>query len=116
MLHPREDYARIQDPTGKIPMEEPVFMLRGQDPNAAGLVREWARLNDRDGGDRRLSRMAYIHADKMDAWPVKKQSDLPDNIDHPEDEVRPATERIDHPDDEQPAEPESQNKAGSGLS
>jgi hypothetical protein len=31
MLHAREDYNRIQDPENKIPEDEPVFLLRGQD-------------------------------------------------------------------------------------
>lgn len=62
MKHARADYNRLQDPEGKIPMEEPVFIIRGQDnysgsailayadlvevanPQLAGLVRDWARF------------------------------------------------------------------------
>ena len=29
MKHARDDYNRIQDPAGKIPEDEPVFLLRG---------------------------------------------------------------------------------------
>jgi hypothetical protein len=31
MKHARPDYDHIQDPTGKIPADEPVMMFRGQD-------------------------------------------------------------------------------------
>ena len=31
MLHARTDYDHIQDPTGKIPADEPVVLLRAQD-------------------------------------------------------------------------------------
>ena len=77
MLHPREDYARIQDPAGLIPENEPVFLLRAQDKIAVDTVRFWAMLNKQMGGDPKLSEMAFGHAHKMDEWPVKKLADLP---------------------------------------
>ena len=67
MLHPREDYARIQDPAGLIPEDEPVFLMRAQDKVAAGIVRQWALANTQLGGDLKLSRMAIEHAKKMEA-------------------------------------------------
>ena len=77
MLHPRKDYARIQDPAGLIPEDEPVFLLRAQDVAAAGVVRFWAESNMRMGGDPVLSSLAQNHASLMEAWPVKKLADLP---------------------------------------
>ena len=77
MLHPRKDYQRIQDPAGLIPEDEPVFLLRAQDKLAKYVVRYWADLNDQYGGDTKLSQTARDHADKMDAWLVKKLADLP---------------------------------------
>lgn len=77
MLHPREDYARIQDPAGLIPKDEPVFLLRAQDAAAAGTVRFWADSNSRMGGDPELSLRALRHAELMEAWPVHKLADLP---------------------------------------
>lgn len=76
MRHARDDYNRIQDPEGKIPEDEPVFLLRAQDSIAAEVVRKWAELNDLSGGDSRLSEMARAQADKMGAWPKKKLADL----------------------------------------
>jgi hypothetical protein len=76
MIHARDDYNRIQDPAFLIPQEEPVFLIRGQDPNGAKLVRKWAEMNLQDGGDSRLSDLAMNHAIKMEAWPTKKKSDL----------------------------------------
>lgn len=41
MIHARRDYDHIQDPTGKIPLDEPVFLVRGQDPNGWRTVVSW---------------------------------------------------------------------------
>ena len=76
MLHARNDYNRMQDPDGKIPTDEPVFLIRGQDIVGANAVRAWADLNDKAGGAAEASRLAREHADKMDAWPRKKPCDL----------------------------------------
>lgn len=76
MKHERDDYNRIQDPSNKIPDEEPVFLLRAQDFIAADVVRKWAELNDENGGDPILSKLAREQADRMDAWPKKKMADL----------------------------------------
>jgi len=77
IIHPRKDYESIQDPRGIIPKNEPVFLLRAQDKVAADTVRHWAYLNDEAGGDPILSAGIRDHADKMEAWPVKKLADLP---------------------------------------
>lgn len=76
MRHARADYDRIQDPAGLIPVEEPVFLLRGQDRNAAAAVRVWAKLVEDEGGSPEIVAAARDHADKMDAWPKKKTPDL----------------------------------------
>jgi hypothetical protein len=68
MKHAREDYNRIQDPVGKIPADEPVFLLRAQDKSAPDTVRGWALENLRNGGDVQLSKLAERHADAMEAW------------------------------------------------
>jgi hypothetical protein len=75
MKHARGDYNRIQDPAELIPEDEPVFLIRGQDVVGASVVREWARANDRVGGDPELSALANAQADRMDAWPKKKKAD-----------------------------------------
>jgi hypothetical protein len=80
MKHAREDYSPIQDPRQgieRIPDDEPVFLIRGQDKAGAGTVRVWAVLNDLLGGDPRASKKARDHADQMDRWPAKKLADLP---------------------------------------
>ena len=75
MKHARPDYNRIQDPEAKIPEDEPVFLIRGQDQVASKVVRHWADLNDEAGGDPELSANARDQADKMDEWPTKKKAD-----------------------------------------
>lgn len=78
MKHARPDYNRIQDPAGLIAKDEPVFLLRGQDAQAAQIVRRYAYELERCGGDPVLIKMARDHAAKMDAWPKKKQPDITD--------------------------------------
>ena len=79
MKHARKDYNRIQDPDGKIPDDEPVFLIRGQDASGPATVRAWADFNDLAGGDPELSRLAREHAKLMDRWPTKKPADLDTN-------------------------------------
>jgi hypothetical protein len=76
MLHARSDYSRIQDPDGKIPNDEPVFLLRGQDKHAAAVVRFYAFLVAQDGGDPEVVSRAHDQADRMDAWPKHKAPDI----------------------------------------
>ena len=75
MKHARNDYDRIQDPSGKIPEEEPVFLLRGQDKFAAKAVRAYARLVEAESPE--IAKRAFEQADLMDKWPVKKIPDGP---------------------------------------
>ena len=42
MKHARADYSHIQDSTGKIGENEPVFLLRGKDKQAPGVIEYWA--------------------------------------------------------------------------
>ena len=75
MRHARADYAHIQDPSGKIPEDEPVFILRGQDMSAPATLHFWAEENLRNGGDKSLSDLAIAHALRMSSWPKKKPAD-----------------------------------------
>lgn len=81
MRHARDDYQRIQDPAGKIPDDEPVFLLRGQDHAAAHAVRYYADILEAWNADPEIIRKAREHADRMEAWPTKKIPDLPAGID-----------------------------------
>ena len=81
MKHDRSDYNRIQDPDGLIPVDEPVFLLRGQDMSAAETVRYWADLNDMNGGNPEASAAARAQANAMDLWPKKKPADLVKAVD-----------------------------------
>ncbi len=76
MKYGRNDYQHIQDPAGKIPEDEPVFLLRGQDKHAARVVRFYADCVDADDGKPEIVQGACFHADLMDAWPVKKAPDV----------------------------------------
>lgn len=101
MIHARDDYnKRIQVPDNVIPSDEPVFLLRAQDPDAAKVVRFWSRLHlirlmlyeqklkfkngkltkeDRKQLDRlrAMNNIAMEHAALMEQWrPKKKIADM----------------------------------------
>lgn len=79
MKHARADYqGRIIDQAGKIPEDEPVFLLRGQDLAAPEAVRAWAEENERLGGNHELSQSAREHADLMEAWQAEHTSKVAD--------------------------------------
>lgn len=83
MKHARPDYDRIQDPSGKIPADEPVFLLRGQDYAAGDTVRRWAYLSDLNGADPKIIELARSHAAEMDAW-AAEHGKVPDLNQPPE--------------------------------
>lgn len=68
MIHARPDYSRFQDPHNKIPMDEPVFLLRGQDRFAPELLLRWAAKLRLAGGQPRLAELVEGHAQKMLDW------------------------------------------------
>lgn len=61
----------------RIPADEPVFLIRGQDVVGGDAVRAWADLAEVAGADPSIVSIAREHAAKMDAWPKKKTPDLP---------------------------------------
>lgn len=77
MKHARPDYDRIQDPSGKIPDNEPVFLLRGQDKLAAIVLRYYARLAITAGCQSDLICATLRQADEMALWHTQKIPDLP---------------------------------------
>lgn len=78
MKHARKDYQHIQDDTGRIPKDEPVFLLRGQDQCAADAVRFYAHLVEQRGGDPEVVRASRAQADAMAAWKTHKLPDVND--------------------------------------
>jgi len=78
MKHAREDYNRIQDPENKIPEDEPVFILRGQDWLAPGLLFEWAKKLREVGGDENMASKVENHAKEMINWQQNVKSKIPD--------------------------------------
>jgi len=78
MIHAREDYNRIQDPSGLIPDEEPVFLLRATDRAAPCAIEAWAREAARIGASQEIVDMAMGHAKYMEAWQTAHGSKVPD--------------------------------------
>ncbi len=78
MKHARQDYNRIQDPEGKIPMDEPVFLIRGQDAVAPEAVEAWANLAELAGADANIIEAAMRQAREMRRWGKEVFDKIPD--------------------------------------
>lgn len=78
MFHIRKDYNRIQDPDGKIPDDEPVFLIRGQDKVAAKVVEYYAMCAAKEGADLELVNMCHKQARNMREWNLKHVCKIPD--------------------------------------
>ena len=81
MIHARDDYnnGRIRDCKGKIPADEPVFLLRGQDPFAVDMINHYINLHiEHYGPGTIIVQQLEQHIQRVIKWPVKKKTDLPD--------------------------------------
>lgn len=78
MKHAREDYSRIQDPEGKIPEEEPVFLIRGQDVVGPNAVLHWAELAESQGANVDIVQSAREQALRMRDWQRLNVAKIPD--------------------------------------
>lgn len=75
----RKDYnGRIVDTQNKIPQDEPVFLLRGQDELAPRLLLMWAMEVRLRGGDPNMASEAEAHAQEMINWQKTHKVKTPD--------------------------------------
>jgi hypothetical protein len=84
MKHARTDYDRIQDPSGLIPLDEPVFLIRGKDIAGPSTLEFWAMEAAKSGAAPHICRAAQEQARAMRAWqkhgyPSVKIPDMPEN-------------------------------------
>jgi len=65
-----------------IPWDEPVFLLRAQDPFAVARVKAWLEEAVAAGIDRRLIDLVRRHIKLMNDWPIRKTPEfvLPKNV------------------------------------
>lgn len=83
MLHAREDYNRIQDPEGKIPEDEPVFLIRAQDVLARSVLGFYVEAAKAIDAQPELIQLVKEHAVRMAIWQEEhgyKYPDLPNNV------------------------------------
>jgi hypothetical protein len=83
VIHARSDYNHIQDPTGKIPADEPVFILRGTDVCAPDAISHWAHLAEQRGAKADIINAALDQATAMRKYQrehgVGKIPDMPES-------------------------------------
>ncbi|MBN1790966.1 MAG: hypothetical protein JW830_10750 [Bacteroidales bacterium] len=78
MKFTREDYnQRIIDKAGRIPGNEPVFLLRAQDVYAPSTLRYYAKLLEEDGNNEMAEELRN-HARQMVVWQKSVRVHLPD--------------------------------------
>lgn len=78
MKFTRADYnKRIVDKAGKIPADEPVFLLRGQDIHAPDTLRFYAQLLA-ESGNAEMCFELREHAKNMLLWQKSVKSKRPD--------------------------------------
>lgn len=68
MKHARSDYNHIQDPSGKIPKDEPVFLIRGQDLAAVPVLRYYIMTAIKVGAKQDLIDVVYNHIKEIERW------------------------------------------------
>jgi hypothetical protein len=78
MKFTRDDYnKRIIDTAGKIPNDEPVFLLRAQDVYAPSTLRFYAKLLEEDG-NKDMADELRLHARQMLIWQKSVRVHKPD--------------------------------------
>ncbi|KKN59793.1 hypothetical protein LCGC14_0538840 [marine sediment metagenome] len=80
MLHARDDYnKRIQDNANRIPDDEPVFLLRGQDAIAPILLDMYVAISEiHPACDPVVIKAVKNHANAMRDWQEKVRSKFAD--------------------------------------
>lgn len=78
MKHSRKDYAHIQDTTGKIPHDEPVFLLRGQDKLAVNALRTYIGAAISHGVDADTIENVRSALNDIITWQAERREKLPD--------------------------------------
>ena len=78
MIHARKDYNSIQDSSGHIPEDEPVFLIRAKDKVGPLAVETWAELAMVAGADENIVRHAKEHAQRMREYQLKHGFKVPD--------------------------------------
>ncbi len=78
MKHARKDYDRIQDPANLIPEDEPVFLIRGQDPCAPAALEAWCVVAEKNDVDAKMIQAVKEQAKAMQEWGDKKRRKIPD--------------------------------------
>ena len=78
MKHARKDYDRIQDPAGKIPENEPVFLIRGQDLAAPVALRAYAMEAHRCGAEPNIIEATLRQTREMEKWQRERALKTPD--------------------------------------
>lgn len=78
MQHARDDYAAIQDPTGRIPEDEPVFLIRGQDALAVRALKYYASIAEAAGVEPAMVAAVRRQAAAMIEWQRDNRPKVPD--------------------------------------
>ncbi|MCK5020587.1 MAG: hypothetical protein KAS32_26445 [Candidatus Peribacteraceae bacterium] len=72
MIHESKKYDGVQESKGVVGKDEPVFLLRGTDPDALKVIQYWVRLKGGPGytGEGKKDKLQSViaHAEKMEEY------------------------------------------------
>ena len=71
MQHARDDYQVIQDPSGKIGEDEPVFLIRAKDMCSVATLNFWASYAESQGANSDIVETAKRQSLAMIEWQGK---------------------------------------------
>ena len=81
MKHAGPVYERIQDPAGRIRVDKPVILSRGEDRHTTAVARFYADLVEAESGDPEIVAAIRRHIpSRFEAWQPKKSTDIPRQI------------------------------------
>lgn len=84
MIHVRTDYQRIQDPSGRIPDDEPVFLLRAQDSLALETLHFYLLAAEDADLPKDMIQDLYNHIGRFSTWLHRKLPTYPPTSTDPE--------------------------------
>ena len=78
MIHAREDYNRIQDPSNKIAEGEPVFLIRAKDKLMIPTMDRWIDYAKLAKVDKKMVQMVIDFKDEVSEWQRINGCKVPD--------------------------------------
>ena len=77
MVHAHSKFDSIQDQSGHIPENEPVFLIRAQDSLSVRTLAFWISQAEAEGVSQERIKPLKMHLQSFREWPIKKLPGAP---------------------------------------